>query len=66
MSDHASPPHRDPITASVKDFCGMSGLCRDKVFEMIKSGELESVKIGKLRLIIIDSYRNLLSRQTGL
>ncbi len=64
MLDITKPAvRRDPITASVKDFCGMSGLCRDKVFEMIKSGELESVKIGKLRLIIIDSYRNLLSRQ---
>ena len=26
---------REPITVSVKEFCVLSGLCRDKVFELI-------------------------------
>ena len=51
----------DPITASVKDFCGISGLCRDKVFEMIRDGTLESVRVGKLRLVVIESYRRFLA-----
>ena len=47
----------EPITASVKEFCRLSGLCRDKVYELIKDGTLDSFMCGKLRLISVDSYR---------
>ena len=57
---------RDPITASVKDFCGLSGLCRDKVYEMIEAGTLESFMCGKLRLVSIDSYRRWMAEQISL
>jgi excisionase family DNA binding protein len=56
----------DRITVSVKEFCVLSGLCRDKVFAMIKSGELDSFKCGKLRLISVESYRRWVAEQISL
>jgi hypothetical protein len=57
---------REPITVSVKEFCILSGLCRDKVFAMIKDGTLDSFKYGKLRLISVESYRRWVADQISL
>lgn len=51
------------ITAPVKEFCALSGLGRTRVYELIGSGELESITIGKRRLIVLDSYRRLIDLQ---
>ena len=51
------------ITTPVDAFCVLSGLGRTTVYELMKSGDLESVKIGKRRLVVIDSYRRLIERQ---
>jgi excisionase family DNA binding protein len=56
----------DPITVSVKEFCQLSGLCRDKVFELIKDGVLDSFKCGKLRLVSVESYRRWVAEQISL
>ena len=51
------------ITAPVAEFCILSGLGRTKTYELLGTGELDSITIGKRRLIIIDSYRRLIERQ---
>jgi len=51
------------ISAPISEFCALSGLGRTKVYEMLDSGELTSIKIGKRRLILIDSFRKLIERQ---
>jgi hypothetical protein len=51
------------ITAPVGEFCGISGLGRTKVYELIGDGSLDSITIGKRRLVVIDSYRRLIERQ---
>jgi excisionase family DNA binding protein len=51
------------ITAPVAEFCQISGLGRTKVYELLGEGTLAAIKIGKRRLIIIDSYRALIERQ---
>ena len=51
---------------SVKAFCQLSGLCRDKVFELIKDGTLDSFKCGKLRLVSVESYRRWVAEQISL
>jgi hypothetical protein len=55
-------PHK-LITASVVNFCEMSGLGRSKVYELLDAGDLASIKIGKRRLIVLDSYHKLIERQ---
>jgi excisionase family DNA binding protein len=51
------------ITAPVAEFCILSGLGRTKVYEMLGDGSLKSIKLGKRRLVVLDSYRELVERQ---
>jgi excisionase family DNA binding protein len=50
----------EPITASIPEFCRISGLGRSTVYEMLGDGSLDSITIGRRRLILIDSYRRLI------
>jgi hypothetical protein len=50
------------ITSTVTQFIRRSGLGRTKVYEMLAAGELESAKLGRTRVIIEQSYRQLLER----
>jgi excisionase family DNA binding protein len=51
------------ISASINEFCVLSGLGRTKVYELLDAGELRSIHVGKRRLVLIDSYRELIKRQ---
>ena len=51
-----------PITATVNDFRRLSGLGRDKIYELIGTGDLQSVLIGGRRFIVIASYLALIER----
>lgn len=51
------------ISMTVPDFRAASELGNTLVYAMIGDGKLESIKIGKRRLILIDSYRRLIERQ---
>lgn len=51
------------ITAPVGEFCRLAGIGRSLVYEMIGDGRLDSITIGKRRLIVLDSYRRLIERQ---
>ena len=51
------------ITATVREFCALTGLGVTKTYELMGVGDLESIKIGKRRLIVMDSYRRLIERQ---
>jgi excisionase family DNA binding protein len=53
------------ITATIGEFCRISGIGRTRIYELIASGELDSISIGKRRLIVLDSYRRLIERQRG-
>jgi excisionase family DNA binding protein len=50
------------LTSTVTEFAKRSGISRSKVYEMLDSGELESAKIGGMRLILEESYRRLLEK----
>jgi hypothetical protein len=52
----------DTITASIAEFVRISGISRSKIYELLGNGEIHSVCIGARRLIIIQSYRDLLER----
>ncbi|MBV9151307.1 MAG: helix-turn-helix domain-containing protein [Alphaproteobacteria bacterium] len=51
------------ITATIDNFCAISDIGRSKVYELLDAGDLDSIKIGKRRLILLDSYRKLIERQ---
>ena len=51
------------ITMPVPQFLHAAGFGRTKLYDLLASGELESVVIGRRRLIMLDSYRKLIERQ---
>jgi len=51
------------ITITIGNFCRVSGIGRSKTYELLSTGALDSLKIGKRRLIILDSYRKLIEQQ---
>jgi hypothetical protein len=51
------------ITASIAEFSRLSGIGRTRVYELIGDGSIDSILIGKRRLVVIDSYRRLIERQ---
>jgi predicted DNA-binding transcriptional regulator AlpA len=54
---------RERITVSVNEFIEMSGLSRRAIFRLIKDGRLGSIKLGKKRLIVLESYRELVAKE---
>jgi excisionase family DNA binding protein len=52
-----------PITTTISNLCRLTGCGRSKTYELLAEGTLESIKIGKRRLIVLDSYRQLMERQ---
>lgn len=50
-----------PISLTISDACRVSGLGRTKLYELIRSGLLESTVVGGRRLIRYDSLNQLLT-----
>ena len=50
------------ITMPVPQFLVVAGFGRTKLYDLISSGELDSVILGRRRLILMDSYRRLIER----
>lgn len=55
-----------PITATVREMTKLSSLSERTIYNLMESGELESIKIGTRRLIIVESFLSLVKRlQSG-
>jgi hypothetical protein len=66
---HRTEAHRlsvEPITATVKTFCRLSGLGKTKVFQMMADGTLDTIKLGTRRLIVIASYQRYIDDQLSM
>ena len=59
MMPQPDRPAIEPITATVEQFAALSGLGRTSIYELINSGALRSVRIMGRRLIVVESYREL-------
>jgi hypothetical protein len=53
----------DRITAPVNEFAAMSGLGVSTVWAMVKDRRLETIAVGRRRLVIIASYHKLIEEQ---
>lgn len=51
-----------PVAMSVRDVARHLGLGRTKVYELINSGELKRLKVGRRTLVTTDSVYALLER----
>ncbi|MGN6374866.1 MAG: helix-turn-helix domain-containing protein [Sphingomonas sp.] len=55
----------DPEVVSVAEAQAMTRLGETKIYELIKTGDLVSIKIGRRRLIRLDSIRRLTGAQVA-
>ena len=53
----------DIITAPIQEFCRISGIGRSKTYELLDEGKLQSIKIGKRRLIVVRSWKQLVEEK---
>jgi excisionase family DNA binding protein len=54
-----------PVSVTVDVACGITGLGRTKLYELITAGILDTVVIGRRRLILFTSIEQLLKPRTG-
>ena len=52
-------PPAPPLAVRVRDAAHMIGIGRTKLYELIGSGELRTVKVARARLITMSSLRRL-------
>jgi excisionase family DNA binding protein len=50
-------PRPEKLTVRIATAVQMTGICRSKVYELIKSGDIEVIKVGSATLIPVDSIR---------
>jgi len=48
---------------TIPEFKRISGISRSRIYELLDAGELQPIHIGARRLIIIQSYLDLIERQ---
>lgn len=49
----------EPLAVRIPDAVRMTGIGRSKLYELIASGDLDTVKVGRCRLVPMESLRNL-------
>lgn len=47
----------EPISVRIPQALHLTGLSRSRLYELMRSGEVEFVKVGKSTLILVDSLR---------
>ena len=52
----------EPISVRIREACRLTGVGRSKLYELIASGEVETVKIGRITLVPMSSLRALIAR----
>jgi excisionase family DNA binding protein len=53
----------EPLLLRVDEAAEALALSRTKVYELMASGELESVKVGRARRVLLASLRHFVARQ---
>ena len=58
-----APPSVEPICVKVNEAARMIGVGRTKLYELIASGQIEAIKLGKSTRITTASLHELVMRQ---
>lgn len=46
-------PPRTPLTVRIPEACRLTGIGRSKLYELIKAGEIETIKVGNSTLVTV-------------
>lgn len=52
----------EPFTVRISEAMRLTGLRRSKVYELIASGDVEVLKVGRCSLVVVASLRALIER----
>lgn len=52
----------EPICVRIREAVRLSGLSRSRVYELMRSGDIEFAKVGGSTLILLDSLRRFIER----
>ena len=63
MSPSCEKPAAEPISVRIPEAVRMTGLSRSRIYELMKSGDIEFAKVGSSTLIIVASLRELIDRR---
>ena len=55
----------EPLAVRIPDAVRMTGIGRSKLYELIASGDLETIKIGRCTLVTIEALKDLLAKARG-
>lgn len=55
----------DRIAVRIPEACRMIGIGRSKLYELMESGELETIKIGTSRLVLVSSLQAFVEARRG-
>ncbi|WP_339692311.1 helix-turn-helix domain-containing protein [uncultured Parasphingorhabdus sp.] len=58
-----SKPEICPITVRIPVAVQMTGIGRSKLYELIGAGEIETIKLGSSRLILVSSLQDFIDRR---
>ena len=58
-------PALEPISVKIPQAIRLTGLSRSRIYELMKSGDIEFAKVGSSTLIMVESLRHFIeSRRT--
>lgn len=62
LDRHWREESREVLAVRVHEACRITGIGRSKFYELIASGDIEAIKVGRITLIPIESLRGFLGR----
>lgn len=62
QAKHSQGLPMEPFTVRISEAMRLTGLRRSKVYELIASGDIEVVKVGRCSLVVVASLRVLIER----
>ncbi|PHR19478.1 MAG: excisionase [Sphingopyxis sp.] len=62
IPENFSKSEIQPITVRIPMAIKMTGIGRSKLYELIGAGEIETIKVGSSRLVIVESLREFVER----
>lgn len=51
-----------PLTVRIPEACRMTGIGRSKLYELIKAGEIETIKVGSSTLVPVKALADFVQR----
>ena len=55
-------PTPRPITVRIPEACRMTGIGRSKLYALIKSGDIPTIKVGSMTLVTVKGLEGFLER----